>query len=799
MRKYNVNSLVGSSCAMIAFLAFSQTAMAQSSTPEQSGGATATEETLQNDAIVVTARRREESIQTVPVAVTAVTSQALTQNNIQTTVDLQRLVPGVVFSGAGTEANTTLTIRGQGKDNIGPGLPSVILYFNEVPLPGFGSSLPTYDIASVQVLKGPQGTLFGRNTTGGALLTYSQAPTNRWEGYGQVTLGDYFWHSIQGALNIPIAEGVALRLAGNRERRDGYTKNLGIGSDFDVLHSDAFRVSLKLNPTDWFENTTVYDYFLKSGPYIGVLPTGVAGANPPYRFGSNFAGTVGAANAALIGQAFNCDVSVDCDVDLMVARQLAAGPRVVYSDVDAFDHTRLQGVSNTTKIELGSVTFKNIFGWRKTEVDQRGNTDGVPVPLINTALTRHDAQISDEVQFSGSLFQSKLDYLFGAFYLKTRPTGSISLMSDFLRPPSVPIAQWRLTTVGNTLYRDESKAVFGSLNYHFSGGLEGLSLSAALRYTWDTQGVCSITQGGTSTPLESTAQCRSFANAFDRNAKFEKLTWTFGADYKVNDNIFTYVVARRGYRSGGINPPNLGGKLVDLQNYKPQTVDDVEVGVKTNWRSGDFSGRFNVALFRGIYSDLQRQISGIPANLDGDNNPANDPASTALIVNGAKARIQGVEIDGVISPTRNLSFTFGGSYIEPKFLAFENPPILAGVATGSGIFLNLPKKSVNVGARYKLPFEVSGATFTVSGDYYWVDGYRKGIVAAVPGYDLANARIEVNNIGGSDLSATFFVDNLFDKAYLQSNSLSGASPGTTTFSYGPPRMYGVRLRIAFGQ
>lgn len=767
-------------------------------TPAAAGSATAATDSGLEE-IVVTARRRAENIQTVPVAVTAVTPQSLVQNNIQTTIDLQRIVPGVVFSGAGTEANTILTIRGQGKDNIGPGLPSVVSYFNEVPLPGFGSSVPTYDIASVQVLKGPQGTLFGRNTTGGALLLYSQAPTSEFEGYGQLTLGDYFWRAAQGAINIPITEGVALRVAGNYERRNGYTQNLGpAGGRYDVLQNDAFRISLKLNPTDNIENTTVYDYFYKNGPYIGVLAISGVGASAPYNNGQNYAGVVGAANAALIASNFNCNVSVACDVDLQVARQQQIGARKVYSDVDARDKTRLQGISNTTTIDLGEVRLKNIFGYRRTEVDQRGNTDGVPLAVINTALTHHSEQITNEIQVAGSLFEKHFDYLFGGFYLKTKPIGSISLFSDFLRPASVPLAEWRLSSVGNTLYRDESKAVFGSLNYHFGGGLEGLSVSAALRYTWDNPGVCAVTLGGASTPLQSTSECRTYARAFDTDEKFEKLTWTFGADYKVNSNIFTYAVARRGYRSGGINAPRLAGRLADLQTYAPQVVNDVEIGLKTNYRSGDFQGRTNIALYRGTFTDLQRQISGIPANLDGDNNTATDPASTALIINGAKTRVQGVEVDGVLSPVPSLQLNYGLSYIDAKFLNFSNPAILNGVANSTGIFLNTPKWSYNLGARYTLPFELSGATLSLSGDYYHTSSFRKGIIASVPSYGIANARLEINDIGGERLGLTVFLDNMFDKAYLQANSLSGPSPGTTTFQYGAPRMYGIRVRYAFG-
>ncbi|MHB9880374.1 TonB-dependent receptor [Pacificimonas sp. ICDLI1SI03] len=791
-------------CSAGAIVGLSSSAMAQSTKSADTSGPVDTVDQDNAPAdytalgeIVVTARRREEVLQRVPVAVTALNDDMLTQNNIQQTTDLQKLVPGVVFSGAGTDANTTFSIRGQGKDVIGPGLPSVISYFNEVPLPGFGGVVPTYDMSSIQILKGPQGTLFGRNTTGGAVLLYSKAPTDQFGGYVQVTGGDYFWHAVQGALNVPITEGIALRVAGNVERRDGFTKNLGVGADFDELHNDAFRVSLKLNPTDYIENITVYDYFLKDAAYSSIVPVGSAPGAVPYNNGLFLAGIVGAENAALIDQSFNCNVSVECDVDLQIARQIEIGPRKVYSDVDAFDHTRVQGISNTTTIDIGAVTFKNIFGYRRVEVDQRGNTDGLPLSVLNTALTRNDEQFTNEIQVSGSLFEDQLEFLFGGFYLKTRPIGSTSLFTSFLRPASIPVDQWRLATVSNTLYRDDSRAVFGSLTYDAGSLINGLSVNGALRYTWDKQGVCARTLGGGSTPLQSTAACRAQPGAFDIDAKFEKLTWTFGVDYQLTPDVFTYAVLRRGYRSGGINSPLLAGGLSDLQAYDPQVVDDIELGVKTNWSAGALSGRLNVAAFRGKFKDLQRQISGIPPNIDGDNDPSTDPSSTALIINGADSTVQGIEIDGLVN-TGGLTLNFGGSYIDAKYTDFFNPPILNGIAPAAGLFLNTPEFSYNVGGRYDLPFELSGTTFSIAADYYWVDDYRQGIVTTVPSYGVANARVGLHSIGDLPLDMTIFVENLFDKEYRRNASLTGPSPGVSTVSFGAPRMFGVRLRYSFG-
>src|SRR3546814_6250126 len=158
-------------------------------------------------------------------------------------------------------SNSTYTIRGQGKAVTGPGLQSVITYFNEVPLPSIGSFAPTFDVSNVQVLKGPQGTLFGRNTTGGAVLVYSALPTYDLEGYAEVEVGNYNKREFQGALNIPIIDDVlAIRLAADIDRRKGFTKNLGPGGDTDDAHMDAFRVSVRFQPTDWIRNDLVFDH-----------------------------------------------------------------------------------------------------------------------------------------------------------------------------------------------------------------------------------------------------------------------------------------------------------------------------------------------------------------------------------------------------------------------------------------------------------------------------------------------------------------------------------------------------------
>jgi iron complex outermembrane recepter protein len=191
---------------LLAFDALSDTATPATATSEEATAPSNANESVLGE-IIVTARRKEENSQTVPVSVTVVGANTLAQQDIETTNDLQRLVPGTILNGAGSLSNSTYTIRGQGKSVTGPGLPSVITYLNEVPLPSIGSYAPLFDVQAVQVLKGPQGTLFGRNTTGGAVLVYSVPPSMEFGGYGQVDFGNFNKHSVQGAVNLPVIDG----------------------------------------------------------------------------------------------------------------------------------------------------------------------------------------------------------------------------------------------------------------------------------------------------------------------------------------------------------------------------------------------------------------------------------------------------------------------------------------------------------------------------------------------------------------------------------------------------------------
>lgn len=765
------------------------------------------------DDIVVTARRREENIQTVPVAVSVIGAQALVAQGIQTTNDVQRFVPGVILNGAGSMSNTTYTIRGQGKAVTGPGLPSVITYMNEVPLPSIGSFAPTFDVNNVQVLKGPQGTLFGRNTTGGAVLVYSTPATMDFGGYAQADIGNYNKRAFQGALNLPIINDVlAVRVAADIERRKGFTRNLFTGKNTDDAHMDAFRVSVRFQPTDSIRNDLVFDHTRIETNAQGFYPFQVL-------------------RPELLAPA---------------AALRAAGRRTVRTAIDPFDNETFWGISNTTTIDVGSVTFKNIFGYRYTNVDNfqdatglgtaplpdlgpgllaLGYVPGQPGTLITTRNHSVSEQFSNEVQLSGKAFHEALSWLVGGFYVDVGPAGVNYLVLDLFRPtPPSPTTQfivnnflggiWPVSQLADTLYADRSKALFANLAYKFDTlvpALAGLTLNAGFRYTWDKPSVCSngrasiaLATGQTVAAPYTEKECRADQGSiygpksFFGSAKSKAPTYTLGLDYALNRDVFLYLTTRRGYRAGGLNTPLLGASLAPFQSFGPQKVTDYEIGAKLQWRRGGWNGRFNIAAFTAKFTGVQLLATGITAasGLPGIDS-TNAPSNSTLQINAGSVRSKGVEVGGSLSPTRGLNLSFGGSYLNQKFIEQVAPPILAPFFQAREGFTGTPKWSYQLAADYELPISSGVGTFALHADHYYIAKYFQGPVL-LPSYRLTSFNVRWTEVQGLPLSLTLYVDNAFDKQYVQNVILSTPSFGVYSGSFAPPRTYGVRLRYNFG-
>jgi len=348
--------------------------------------------------IVVTARRTAENLQRVPVAASVLTSATLERQRVNTAADLQYNVPNLVIVPEPLAGSSTpiFNIRGIGQalgtDN------TVVNYFADVPLDSRVVAAGIYDLASVQVIRGPQGTLFGKNSTGGAVLfTPHAASTTNVDGFLSGSVGNYSFYQVTGAVNVPLVKGLlGLRVSGQITRQNGFVRNLS-GPDGADKHYEGARAVLTFTPTDTIKNDLVVSYFnadQHNNPAIAASLGGAALIYPDF---------FGAGNVAL--------------VQSQLAKQQRLGVRTIDQSFDPNpDKNESVFASNTTSFTFGDVTLKNIVGYAFSATRNGMNQASLDYPLVDSVFNRRLKQFSDEIQLSGNSFNNSLKWIVGGFY-----------------------------------------------------------------------------------------------------------------------------------------------------------------------------------------------------------------------------------------------------------------------------------------------------------------------------------------------------------------------------------------------
>lgn len=701
--------------------------------------------------IVVTARRREESLLAVPVSVTALSSQDLRAANVTSAMELDRVVPSLrITPVAGRTTTPAFTIRGL-TDTSGliTSDPAVGVYFDDAfqgRAQGLARAL--FDIGSVQVLKGPQGTLFGKNLTGGAILIAPKAPVlGQLGGYVQGTFGKFNDREVQGAANIPISDTLALRLGANIVRRDGYYKNLFTGNTLRSEHSDSFRASLLFAPTDNFKNTTVIDTFKGHGNGGGLVPVA-----------ENPAVNIPGLNPYALRLA-------------ALQRQQARSSYSVEEDQDSPAHSSNYGFTNTSALEAGGATFKNIVNARQV-VSWDIVDDGLPVKVAFQDFRLKARQYSEEFQILGNALDHRLEYIAGAYYFWEH--GQSTSSTVVLGSP---------TPANYSTAVNKSKSVFAQADYHIT---PQLTFTAGGRYTWDSRQF-----GFAATPSGRTFGSGGTANV---KANFSKPTYTVSLNYKPQEGTLLYVATRRGYRSGGYN----GGatSLAQLNVIQPEILTDYEVGAKSEGYLGSMGYRATLAVFHSKYDNIQRNILTLVAGVP-----------TRTLFNAAKANVNGGEFEATVIPVEALSLTGFVGYTDAKYKRFLDPA--SGADLSNLPFSRVPKWTWRVSAHVNLPSpDAKGGRLGASVDYYHSGPTSVTDTALpapplpvgyfAPGYGLLSARITYDNIAGTGIRAAVFGDNLANKTYTLTGVVLYQAPlGYNSFLNGTPRTFGVELGYDF--
>lgn len=733
--------------------------------------------------IVVTARRKEEKVQTVPIAITVVSQQTLQDNNVYTIGDLQYLVPSMTATSTlFNRDSVNVAIRGQGTNRFG-GSPGVVAYLNEVPIPTAslaqlaGGPGLLFDLDNVQVLKGPQGTLFGRSAVGGALLLQSARPTNEFGGRIQVGAGNYNNRELDAAVNIPVASDVLLtRFAFNGQQRDGFTRLLGSpshpnGIDVDDRDFWSVRGTVSFQPSDRFHNdliATYQDYDSNGSPHMitALNSDPAAGCNGPCIFPFFFP-----AYGAL------------------AAEQIALGIRtVIPSGVDTESAGSMFALNNLTSIELtDGLTLRNIAGYTESKTVTQFDFDTTVIPLydgIVLPLHATTQQVTEELQLLGKAFGERLNWQIGAFYLENIAPNDFELTRQ---------TQGFVTTDSEAKSGGKSRAVFGQATYDFSAAADGLSVTAGVRQTWDENFTISRGRDPINPAPPVCTEPRVNCSFTSRNEQqSDAFTWTLGLEYQATSATLLYLQSRRGYRPGGENgvDPTTGLQLPDI---KPEYVADLEFGVKSDWKIGNVPLRTNAALYYQDYSDIQAtQFFTL------DNNGV--PTLVSITGNAAQAELWGAELEAQARLTDDLTLNLNFDYLTFEYTEFGDT-VLNTAELVRGEKQGRPQYKYGVGLRYRLPLAATIGDVSVRGDWSWQDDSgdpNLQIGGYVPAFGLLNLSANWDGVAGSPIDASLFVSNALDKEY----SLGGTGflnvYGIDFYRFGEPRMYGVRLRYRFG-
>jgi iron complex outermembrane receptor protein len=723
------------------------------------------------DTLKVTARRRSESIQTTPVSVTAISPAQLQSQAAPDIQDLEGLTPNLVIDPvtAGPSA-AAISIRGISFEDIEKSFdPAVGVLIDGVYIgTNTGQLLDFFDFESVEVLRGPQGTLFGRNTTGGVINVHRSRPTGEFGGKVNVTFGDYGRQEFRGVLNLPkMGDVLSTKLFYFHREGDGFYHNVTRKTDEPHSKSDNYGVTLRFDPTENFDITltaegqrqrteTAQGSLSSSRDLICLaLPLGPGGALV------NITGIPAA----------ECNRSGD---DLYTTFSNVKGPV-------AYDEEAYTAEANW---RVGGFTVSSVTGYRQSDESVRQDFDGSSINFFDTLRVQDYDQFSQELRIAGDLSDT-IDVVAGVYYFDS----SYHLQQTTNWGPFLQAAIAIPPRTGAVVdHKSRSTAAFADLDWKFA---DGWRLSVGGRYTKDKKEI--VNNAGV-----------FVARGSDSWSEF---TPKVSVDYRPNDLVMLYGSYSRGFRSGGFNG-RASTPVAANTPYDPESVDAYELGAKTQW----FDNRLllNVAVFETKYDNKQEEVVRPTP-------PGSINAQETIVDNAASATIKGVEVDFDARPVRNLSIsgTLGvldASYDEYRGL---DPVTLAPLDLSNLNLRRTPKVTGSVRVEYTIPSSVGD--WTLAASYRFVDDYDTTISRAPGTGVLVGGRlIPAENDPRGHTEPQDMVDasiawrretangnlraSLFGRNLLDDRGLSAALPVAGLFAFGgarAPRTWGVELGYEF--
>ena len=749
------------------------------------------EETKELEEIVVTSRRRKEAVQDVPIPITVIGGTKVAETGSFNVNRLKEFIPSVQLYSSNPR-NTSLSIRGLGttfgltNDGIDPGVGFYVdgVYYARPA----ATTMDFVDIEQVEVLRGPQGTLFGKNTSAGNFNVTTKKASFTPGANFEVSYGNYGYIQAKASITGPLSKTLAARISFSGTQRDGLLYHVGTQQKVNDLNNLGLRGQLLFVPSEHVKFTLI-------GDFTEQRPNGYAQV---------FAGVAPTLRAAY--RQFD-NIIKDLNYTLPSRNPF---DRLIDHDTPWRSNQDLGGISLNADFALGSGTLTSTSAWRYWNWDPSNDRDftGLQALKYSQAPSKHE-QWSQEIRWAGTL-SPKVSAVFGAFLfgqnLKSNPDQTEEGGSATWRfNQSTTSALWKTPGLFegygiktrsnlNTL----SAAVFAQLDIALA---KKISFMPGIRYNYDAKDLSysRTTYGGLPTTDPALIALKKLVysdQAFDADVTDRNFSGQVTLAYKGSKNFNSFVTYSTGYKPVGLNLgglPNANGKpMLELATIRPEGTKHVEIGLKTR---PNVNSTFNLTAYHTDITDYQTLVQ------------TPDPAvNRGYLANAEGVRVQGVEVDGTLSLTKHFSFYGNLAYTDAIYSSFKNAPVpleeTGGAATfkdvSGGDLPGVSKWAASFGAEYTSVAKLIGQTgeFYIAVDEYARSGFSSSASPSkyltIEGYSLLNARIGFRAAKG--VSISLWSRNVLNQNYFEQLLAAGGNAGQYAAVLGDPRTYGISLR-----
>ena len=748
--------------------------------------------TVSLDEVIVTSRRVEERLQDTPISVSAFQAEDIEARTIRNIGDAANFTPNFVSNPGPTGGNDGFFfIRGVGQTDLNAATdPGVATYVDGVYLGRLvGASMDTVDLARIEVLRGPQGTFFGRNTIGGAVSVTTRDPGKDFDGYVALGGGSRDRKRAEGSMDLPVTDQLSILLSGLYKGQNGWVERPSDGVTFGDTLSRVGRVKIKYSPSADFSATLSLERD---------RVTGTSEANSLVGFNSNAISPLGIPMNPAIG-----------------ASLVQPGPALFTSNsnVNPILDLKVSGYTLTLDGKAGEVGLKSISAYRSVEHYSQGDFDGSPYSFYDQAFTTRQHQISEELQASRK--GGRIEWLVGAFFYKEDAfhdnqidlggnNGCSYIPFPFLPPQAIcTVPNYQTANVSRAItnnqqieVKDRSYAAYGNTTWKFTDAWSG---SVGLRWTnerkeqsynffIDNTGNVFNLAGLPPIVLPTLSPNNPFVGvptAYETS--WSEVTPSAGLEYRFSPDAQAYLNYARGFKSGGYNgrpTPGQNGQFGTISPYDPETIDTYELGIKSEWFERRL--RFNAAAFYSNYKGIQLLAL----------NPATGFFDT---VNAARSKITGVEVELAAKPIDGLELQAAAGVMHNEYKELSAGAIASGIVYGNKLPLT-PDFNASVGAQYR--WQLARGSFALRGDY----SYRSEVFfeadnfsnARQGGYGLLSARATYEFDDGR-VSVSAYGLNLGGKIYVTNGQDVVGPLGVAFDSVGAPREWGFDVRYKFGK